>query len=172
MWHSLVLLVLCSVTNVLQLLHVNTPGPYLLLWCVGLGTWATIFWQLRRRGGPVTFVERQIAHLWAASTFGSMSLFVVEMLLRLEVLTLSPVLAVMAGMVFLVKAGTLSGTFYLYAAATFLTAFVMAALPWFGLPPVGLFLFGAVAAAGFFFPGLKYYRQRHHRAAVATSRQG
>jgi serine/threonine-protein kinase len=159
MWHSLVLVVLCSLTNVLYLLKVHRPEAYLVLWGVGLGTWASIFWALRRRGGPVTFVERQIAHIWAASTLGSISLFVVEMLLRLDVLTLSPVLAVLAGMVFLIKAGVLSGTFYLYAAASFVTAVLMALFP-----AIGLFLFGAVSAAGFFFPGLKYHRQRLHAA--------
>ena len=94
---------------------------------------------------------------------GSMSLFLIEMLLGLGVLTLSPVLAVKAGMVFLVKAGTLSGTFYLYAAASFATAVVMALLTWAGVPWLGLFLFGLVAASGFFFPGLKYHLQRLRR---------
>jgi serine/threonine-protein kinase len=164
MWHSLALLVLCVATGLMQLLGVADPGWYVLLWGAGLGTWAAIFWLLRRRGGPVTFVERQIAHVWAASTFGSMMLFLVELLLRLPVLTLSPVLAVKAGMVFLAKAGTLSGTFYVYAAASFLTAVAMAFLTAAGLPWLGLFLFGVVSAAGFFFPGLKYHRQRLGRA--------
>ena len=154
-WHSLVLLVLCSVTNWLYLRHVESRLPYLALWGAGMGTWASIFWALRRRGGPVTFVERQIAHVWAASTIGSMSLFVVEWLLDLPALTLSPVLAILAGMVFLIKAGVLSGSFYPCAVACFATAVPMALFP-----SAGLFLFGAVSAAGFFVHGLKYYRQR------------
>jgi serine/threonine-protein kinase len=153
-WHSLVLIVLCSITNWLYLRHVDNRLPYLALWGVGMGTWASIFWALRRRGGPVTFVERQIAHVWAGSTIGSMSLFVVEWLLNLPALTLSPVLAIMAGMVFLIKAGVLSGSFYLCALACFATAIPMAIFP-----SIGLFLFGAVSAAGFFMHGLKYYRQ-------------
>src|SRR5206468_7777123 len=132
MWHSLVLLVLCSITNLMYLGHVQQPTAYLALWGVGLGVWGSIFLALRRRGGPVTFVERQIAHAWAASTLGSMSLFVVEWLLGLPVLTLSPILGVLAGMVFLVKAGMLSGAFYLSAAASFLTAVVMAVWPEYG----------------------------------------
>jgi serine/threonine-protein kinase len=155
MWHSLVLLVLCSLTNWMYLERVATPGPYLALWAVGLGTWASIFWAIRLRGGPVTFVERQIVHVWAASTLGSISLFVIEWLLGLPVLKLSPVLAVLAGMVFLVKAGMLSGSFYIAAAVSFATAVVMAR--W---PAYGLFVFGLVSAACFFIPGLKYYRQR------------
>ena len=155
MWHSLVLLVLCALTNWMYLERVATPGPYLVLWGVGLGTWAAIFWAIRLRGGPVTFVERQIVHVWAGSTLGSISLFVVEWLLGLPVLKLSPVLAVLAGMVFLVKAGTLSGSFYISAAVSFLTAVVMARWPRYGL-----FVFGVVSAASFFIPGLKYYRQR------------
>jgi serine/threonine-protein kinase len=155
MWHSLVLLVLCSVTNIFSLRGIQSVYPYLSLWTIGMGAWAAVFWGLRRRAGPITFVERQIAHVWAASTIGSISLFIVELLLGLPVLTLSPVLAVLAGMVFLVKAGTLSGSFYLSAVASFATAVAMAR--W---PEYGLFLFGLVSAACFFIPGLKYYRQR------------
>jgi serine/threonine-protein kinase len=155
MWHSLALIVLCSATNWLYLEKVASVWPYLAIWTLGLGTWAAIFWALRRRAGPVTFVERQIAHVWLASTLGSISLFGVEVLLKLPVLTLSPVLAVLAGMVFLVKAGMLSGSFYFSSAACFATAVLMALFP-----SVGLFLFGFVSAACFFIPGLKYFRQR------------
>jgi serine/threonine-protein kinase len=88
-----------------------------------------------------------------------MSLFVIEQLLHLPVLTLSPVLAILSGMVFLVKAAMLSGSFYIWAIASFITAAVMALVP-----DYGLFIFGAVSAAGFFVPGLKYYRQHVARA--------
>jgi serine/threonine-protein kinase len=156
MWHSLVLLGLCTVTNALSWLGVQSVYPYLALWTLGLGTWGTVFWQLRKRlGGPVTFVERQIAHVWAASTSGSIGLFVIERLLGLPVLTLSPVLGILGGMVFLVKAGMLSGAFYVSAAASFLCAILMALFP-----SIGVFLFGVVSAVCFFVPGLKYYRQR------------
>jgi serine/threonine protein kinase len=162
MWHSLVLIVLCSLTNVLALQGVKSVFPYLGIWGIGLGAWASIFWALRRRAGPVTFVERQIAHVWLASTLGSISLFGVEVLLGLEVLTLSPVLAILAGMVFLVKAGMLSGSFYLAAAASFATAAFMALVP-----SLGLFAFGLVSAACFFIPGFKYYRQRQRSPRLA-----
>jgi serine/threonine-protein kinase len=65
------------------------------------------------------------------------------------------VLAVFAGMVFLAKAGMLSGEFYPWAAALFGTAVLMAVFP-----EVGLLFFGLVSAASFFIPGWKYYRQR------------
>ena len=65
-WHSVVVLLLCLLTNYLQERGVKSPGPYLLIWTVGFSTWAAIFWWLRHRGGPVTFVERQIAHVWGA----------------------------------------------------------------------------------------------------------
>jgi serine/threonine-protein kinase len=58
-------------------------------------------------------------------------------------------------MVFLVKAGILSGAFYAQALALFITAGLMAIFP-----DYSHFIFGIVAAACFFFPGLKYYRQR------------
>ncbi len=159
MWHSLALFVTCLLTNWLEWRGAKSPWPYLILWTAGLGTWAGIFWTLRRRGGPVTFVERQIAHTWAASMIAIALLFVVEMILGLEVLTLSPVLALVGGMIFLVKAGTLSGAFYVQAVALFATAIVMAILQREHIP-LGVTLFGAVSAGCFFVPGLKYYRQR------------
>jgi eukaryotic-like serine/threonine-protein kinase len=162
MWHGLALFVLCALTNWLYLEDVTSVYPYLGLWTFGLGAWAMIFWALRQRGGPITFVERQIAHVWFASTAGSISLFIVEVLMSLKVLTLSPVLGIFAGMVFLVKAGILSGSFYLSAAACFLTAGLMAIFPRYGL-----FLFGFVSAACFFLHGLKYYRQRLRSARPA-----
>jgi serine/threonine-protein kinase len=83
--------------------------------------------------------------------------FVVEWLLgpKVGVLTLSPILAVFAGMVFVVKAGMLSGAFYLAALALFLTAIPMALYP-----RVAPLLFGTVSAACFFIPGLIYHRRR------------
>ena len=158
MWHSLVLLVLCLITNALHLSGVNRPTPYLAVWTFGLGTWATIFWQLRHRSGPITFVERQIAHVWAGSVICSTLLFVVEYQLGLPVLTLSPVLGLCSGMVFMVKAGILSGSFYLQAFALFGCSVLMAAFPTYGIT-----WFGIVSALCFFIPGWKYYRQLRRR---------
>jgi hypothetical protein len=155
MWHSLVLLIACVLTNALHLLGYDDRWVYIMLWTAGLGTWAGVFWALRRRVGPVTFVERQIAHVWGASMVAIGLLFFIEMLLGMPVLTLSPVVALVTGMVFLIKAGILAGAFYVQAAALFATAFLMALLP-----AVAHLIFGAVAAISFFVPGLKYYRQR------------
>ena len=80
-----------------------------------------------------------------------------------RMLTLSPMLAVIAGMVFMVKAGMLSGSFYVSALALFLTAVPMSLYPaW------GQVLFGAVTATCFFVPGLKYYRQ-HLRSRLTET---
>jgi eukaryotic-like serine/threonine-protein kinase len=160
MWHSLVLVVLCVVTNYIQWQGITSRLPYVALWTIGLGIWAVIFWNLRRRSGPITFVERQVAHIWAGSVICSTLLFGIEALLGLPVLTLSPVLGLVSGMVFLVKAGILSGAFYVQAAALFATACVMALWPATGLPNISISIFGIVSAACFFVPGLKYYRQR------------
>lgn len=157
-WHSLALLVISLVTNWFQWRGVTSPVPYVTLWTAGLGAWAAIFWALRRRAGPVTFVERQIAHVWAASVISISLLFFVEMLLGLPALKLSPVLALSSGMVFLVKAGILTGEFYIQSGALFLTALVMALLDRWKIP-LGITLFGVVSGACFFFPGLKYHRQ-------------
>jgi len=165
MWHSLALFITAFLTNVLEWIGTTSPLPYLALWIVGLGTWAIIFWTLRRRSGPVTFVERQIAHVWAASMLSIALLFVVELILGLPVLTLSPVLALTSGMIFLVKAGMLTGQFYLQSAALFATAIVMAVLQRYNIP-IGITLFGVVSAGCFFFPGLKYYRQQQASEAA------
>ncbi len=168
MLHSLMIFLLCLVTQVLAWSGVASHGTYLVVWSVFLLTWGTIFWRLRRRGGPVLFVERQIAHAWAASVAASIGLFWIEVAQDLPPLTLSPVLAVIAGMVFLFKAGTLSGQFYLYALGYFVTAIVMALLQRAGPGwNVGHLLFGVMSAASFFFPGLRYYRQR--RRGLATT---
>ena len=155
MWHSVVVLALSVTTDLLAWQGVNTRWPYLVLWGGGLALWAPIFWALRHRTGPVTAVERQIAHIWGGSVLGSVMLFWVEDLIGLEVLTLSPVLALLAGIVFFAKAGILSGAFYIQAAVLFATALVMCVVPTYQHV-----IFGLVSAACFFVPGLKYYRQR------------
>ena len=159
MWHSLVLLLLCLTTNAIQLAGVESRWPYLGLWIVGLGFWASIFWNLRRRAGPVTAVERQIAHIWGGSMVASSLLFSVESIMDRPVLEFSPVLGAIAGMVFLLKAGTLSGIFYAPAIVLFATSPLMAAIQQSHLPNFSISLFGVVSAASFFLPGLKYYRQ-------------
>ena len=155
MWHSVVILALCVTTDVLAWQGVTTRWPYLVLWAGGLAFWAPIFWALRHRTGPVTAVERQIAHIWGGSVIASVMLFWVEALLGLPVLTLSPVLALLAGLVFFAKAGILSGAFYIQAAVLFATALVMCVAR-----DVSHIIFGLVSGACFFVPGLKYFRQR------------
>ncbi|MBI1901524.1 MAG: protein kinase [Planctomycetia bacterium] len=157
MLHSAALLIICLITNGMKLLGVTAVTPYIALWTLGLGAWAAVFWALRQRAGPVTFVERQIAHLWAGSMASVSVLFVVERLLNLPVLTLSPVLAIVSGCIFLAKAGILSGRFYVQAVVLFATAPLMAISR---IADYGISIFGVVSALCFFLPGLKYYRQR------------
>ncbi|MFM1904875.1 MAG: hypothetical protein RLZZ440_2775 [Planctomycetota bacterium] len=155
MGHAVVILALCVVTDVLAWRGVESRWPYILLWAGGLAVWAPIFWALRHRTGPVTAVERQIAHVWGGSVIASSLLFWVEQFLGLPVLTLSPVLALFAGIVFFAKAGILSGIFYVQAAALFATSLVMCMMPAYQHV-----IFGLVSGACFFIPGLKYERQR------------
>lgn len=154
-WHSLILLIVSVGTNVLFWCGNRNRLHYWLMWTLGMGAWAVVFWIIRRRMGPVMFVERQVAHVWAAAMCCVVALYPLESVLRLEVLSLAPLLAVIAGMVFLIKAGMLSGSFYVQAVVMFATAIVMAlstdyALIWFGVS----------SGACFFFAGLKYYRKR------------
>ncbi|MFN7733754.1 MAG: serine/threonine-protein kinase [Pirellula sp.] len=153
MWHSLVLFTACVLTEVLAWSNAGRVA-YALLWTVGLGAWAAVFWAMRRRMGPVTFVERQIAHVWGASMIGIGALFPIEYGLGLDGLKLTPLVAVITGMMFVVKAGILSGAFYVQAACLFATAAMMLWIPdWAHL------IYGIVAGLCFFVPGLKYYRQ-------------
>lgn len=153
MWHSLVVLLVCVCTELFQWSGA-TRWTYPMLWTVGLGAWAAVFWALRRRMGPVTFVERQIAHVWGASMIAIGLVFPIEWLLELPALTLTPLISVICGMVFMVKAGILSGAFYLQALALFASTFLMIAFPLYSH-----LIFGVIAALSFFIPGLKYYRQ-------------
>ena len=160
MWHSLVVLMLCLITNFMQLQGVTNRWPFVGLWVVGLGLWAAIFWNLRHRSGPITAVERQIAHIWAGSMIASSMLFWVESIMDRPVLEFSPVLGAIAGMVFLAKAGILSGQFYIQSVMMFATGLVMAAIEHSNLPNFSVSLFGIMSGLTFFLPGLKYYRQQ------------
>ena len=155
MWHSLVLLVVCLSTELMSWAGVTSRLSYSGLWVLGLGTWAAVFWWLRRRMGPVTFVERQIAHVWGASLLAIAALTPLEWLMDLKPLTLSPVLALIGAIIFFVKAGILAGWFYLQAMALLLASLLMAIFP-----GVAHLLFGIIASGSFFIPGLKYYRLR------------
>lgn len=160
MLHSLVVLMLCLITNFMQFQGVTNRWPYVGLWVVGLSLWAAIFWNLRHRSGPITAVERQIAHLWAGSMIASSMLFWIESIMDRPVLEFSPVLGAIAGMVFLAKAGILSGQFYIQSAMMFATGLVMAAIEHSDLPNFSVSLFGIMSGLTFFLPGLKYYRQQ------------
>jgi serine/threonine-protein kinase len=157
MWHSLVVLGVSLTTNAMSLWGVQNRWYYIAMWTVVFWVWAGVFWNLRRRMGPVLFVERQIAHVWASGVLAIGMLFPIELLIAPDkpVLYLSPILALAVGMQFLVKAGILSGVFYVQAAVLFATSLVMAWVPQFAHA-----IFGVVAAGCFFIPGLKYYRQR------------
>ncbi|MDP6359379.1 MAG: serine/threonine protein kinase, partial [Planctomycetota bacterium] len=161
MWHSMAVFALCLLTDIFHWNGVTSPEPYIGLWTFGFGTWAAIFWALRHRAGPITFVERQIAHIWGASIVGNAFLFVIEIILGLPALSLSPVIALFGGSVFFIKAGILSGKFYFQAVALYLTSGVMALVPEYGVT-----IFGAVTAVCFFVPGWKYYQQSKEASAT------
>jgi serine/threonine-protein kinase len=170
MWHSAVVLLICVATYLLRLSGQTNPVWYLMLWGCGLIVWGGVFWSLRKRAGPILFVERQVAHVWAGAVAATISVFIVEKLLDLPVLSLTPILAVIAGVTFVVKAGMLSGWFYFWAGLQFLSTIPIAVFPEYG--PL---IFGGVTAVSFFIPGLIYHRQRQRtlreqRAAETSNR--
>jgi serine/threonine-protein kinase len=156
MVHSLKIFLLCALTSGMYWVGYTEHLPYLLVWSISLVAWGAFFWRWRKWVGPVTFVERQLAHAWAAGVVASIGTFIVEVALDRPALELTPVLAVAAGMVFLFEAGMLSGEFYVYAALAFGLAVVMA---WMG-PPISPLLLGVACSVGFFVPGWRYYRRR------------
>ncbi|TWT66037.1 serine/threonine-protein kinase [Allorhodopirellula solitaria] len=162
MWHSLVLLIASLLTWQMALHGIERREIYIAVWVLGLGAWAAVFWKMRQRMGPVTFIERQIAHVWGAGMIAISMLFPLEWWLGLDVLELAPMVAVISAMVFIIKAGMLSGVFYFQALALMLGAVAMAVVP-----RHSHLIFGVISAACFFIPGLKYYRQR----TVDTVRQ-
>lgn len=155
MWHSLVLVVASFVTHIVYVIYEHEGQYYVIMWTLGFSIWAGVFWRIRRRMGPVTFVERQIAHVWAAAMCLVLFIYPIEMRINLKPLDLAPFLAVVAGMTFVIKAGILSGAFYFHAGALFLCALWMA---W--KPDCAMIIFGVTSGACFFFPGLKYYRRK------------
>ena len=158
MYHGVALLVFYGITYGLMARGVEARWPYFAIFTIGLGAWASLFWSLRRRRGPVTFVERQLAHIWGAGVIGVNLILAAEWLMGLPVMALAPLLAITNGQLFLVKAGILSGEFYVCAAVAFLSL-IPAAL----YPPIALPCFAVVSAGCFFVTGLKYHR-RHLRA--------
>lgn len=162
MAHSLFTMLLCIATWLLQWLGVTDRLPFAALWGGGVLTWAAIFWRMRRRIGPVTFVERQIAHVWASGVAGIFALLTLEWMLGEPVLRYAPFLGVMAGMVFLCKAGILSGLFYLAVGVLFATAGLMARFPdW------GMLVYGLALGSCYFVPGFIFYRRRQGKAGKA-----
>jgi hypothetical protein len=156
MWHALVLLVASLFTWVLEVQGVDNRLSYAAVWIVGLGAWAAVFWKLRQRIGPVTFIERQVAHVWGSSMISIALLFPLEWWLGLEVLSLSPLLGVISAGVFIIKAGMLSGVFYIQAAALLICAVFMAIAPRYAH-----LVFGIVASGCFFVPGYQYENRRN-----------
>jgi len=158
MYHSAALIVLYGLTLGLMARGVEARWPYFAIFTVGLGAWAALFWRLRRRRGPVTFVERQLAHIWGAGVVGVNLLLAAEWLLGMPVMRLAPLLAITNGMLFLIKGGILSGEFYVHGAVLFLTL-----IPATLYPPSAIPAFALVSAGCFFVTGLKYHL-RHLRA--------
>jgi serine/threonine-protein kinase len=153
MWHAVVLLIACTLTWWMRLQNVDSRLAYAGVWTLGLSMWAAVFWALRRRQGPVTFVERQIAHVWGSSMLGITMLFPLEWWLGLPVLALAPLVSVHLAIVFLLKGAILSGVFYGQCVALLITAVLMAYFP-----SVAHLIFGVIAAGCFWVPGWKYYR--------------
>ena len=161
MLNGIFLFIAAIVSDTMRYQGVTNRLNYFAFWSVALIVWASIYAMIRRRMGSVTFVERQIAHVWAAGLVIIFTLMPLEYLVGLELFQLSPLLATATGVAFLVKAGSLSGTFYIQAGTLFALSFVMAV--W---PTRALSLFGLVVGICFVIPGWKNYQLRKSQVAL------
>jgi serine/threonine-protein kinase len=95
--------------------------------------------------------------------FGSFGVLVFEPLLDQPLLHFAPLLALVAAMVFMCKAGILSGMFYIASGVLFAAAVLMALLPQWGM-----LIYGVTHATCYFIPGrIFYHRRRASRPPVA-----
>ena len=168
MWHGAMILALCMLTWTMALTGFDRTWALMALWGGGLALWGAISWKLRTRGGPVFFIERQVAHLWAGAVLAVIGIFLTEMILQMDALQLSPILAVITGMMFVTKAGMLSGEFYIYAALNFIAIVPMTIS--MNMQPtwhLNQIILAVVASLGFIIPGARYHQQR--RKALRAS---
>ncbi len=158
MVHACVLLVLCLLTFGLWHAKLLTHLALFGVWLASY-PWSIVFWKLRGPDRRLSFIERQIAHLWMGANISCGFILGLEALLRLPPLTLAPLMALVGGTVFLLKASLLSGAFYLPAMGFFLAAPLMV---WW--PQWQVLVLGGIAWASLFPIGLKYLllRQESH----------
>ena len=154
MWHSFILL-FAGITTHINLSYGTGDRYELILWSGKIILWMTVFWQLRRRMGPITSVDRQLAHIWGAVFLMIITINILEASLDLQPSILSPLWSMAFAAAFLIMASVLSGRFYLQAITLTLTSIVM----WL-YPSSAMLNFGIVASICFFVPGLIHYRRR------------
>lgn len=154
-WNSVIMLFAGVTMHMNYSIGFDDQREYLVTWAAKLILWGIVFWLLRRGMGPVTFVERQLAHVWAACFAFIVVISVMESILGLAPLALAPLWAVACGMAFFINAGILSGAFYVHAAALLLCSGAMLAAPTYAVLMFGLTLSGC-----FLLSGVKYYRRR------------
>ena len=155
MLHGSLLFALAVVCNLMQSCGVESRLACWGVWGGVCPVWIFLYWRLRKRAGPVTLVERQLAHHAAAATLACGLAFVLEGVFGLPLFSLSPVFALVGAYLFLMKAAMMSGRFYLQAVAYALCAPAM-----YLLPEISMLLLGLVSLAAFFVPGWRYYRRR------------
>jgi serine/threonine-protein kinase len=153
-WNSVIMLFAGVTMHMNYSVGYDDQRDYLVTWAAKLVLWAVVFWLLRRRMGPVTFVERQLAHVWAACFAFMVVISVMESAMDLKPLTLAPLWAVACGMAFFINAGMLSGAFYIHAIALLLCSALMLAVPNYAA-----LMFGLTTSGCFLLSGVKYYRR-------------
>ncbi len=144
------LFVMMLTAQILLWAEVSSRLPYALALVLSFVAWSPIFIYLRRRRGPITHSERQLAHIWGGNLLSMAGVLVAETILGLPVLTLAPLMLLMGAATTFAMAAMLSGVYYLHTAAHLVGVGLMIVVPEFKMLIVGL-----IASAAFVIPGLQ-----------------
>jgi serine/threonine-protein kinase len=154
--HAVQIFLLFLLTNILIWLGVGGIWPYAALWSAGLASLAVPPWLFRFRSGlGITPLEWQIGQVWGLFAAGAVLTGLLVYFMRLDVLTLLPLVVLECGLAFGCMAAILRGSFYALAVECAVLAFVIALWPNFG--PV---LFGTAFALGMFYPAWRFSHKK------------
>jgi serine/threonine-protein kinase len=159
MWHAGQIFLLSAGDSLLLGLQVETPGAFLLLQTLGMGSLFVPVWYYRFRGGPpLTAIERQLAQVWVVVAVAVILCIGIQWLrapppgaAEAWALLTTPFLMLAVG--FGCTAAILGGSFYVLAVACAGLAVLTAVRP-----DASPLVFGTVFGLGLFVPGWRFSR--------------
>ncbi|MGH7127898.1 MAG: serine/threonine-protein kinase, partial [Planctomycetaceae bacterium] len=130
-----------------------------LVWLSAYPLWFVMVRRFWRQTGPSNHVERQIVQIWIGGIVMIWGVLGLETWLGLPIMTLAPLIALTGGSLFLVTARLVSGRFYLFSAALYFCAVLMALLPDYAVLILGFAVF-----CGYFIHGWTFHRAQRRAA--------